>query len=72
MAQEVLSMTRLILWIVVMAWVVFVIVDTGLSAPFGVAVSAAVLGAGLGFLLAIMFSRRARRKRAPRNDLTRD
>ncbi len=71
-AEEVTSMTiRLILWIVVIACIGFLLVDRNLDAPLGVTISGTVLGAGLGLILAIIFSRRTRRKREPKSDLRR-
>ena len=55
---------RLILWMLVMAWVGFFIAGKGSYLPLGVTVSGAVTATGIGLLLGFMFSRR---ENEPRN-----
>jgi len=62
---------RLILWILVMAWVGFFIAGKGSYLPLGVTVFGAVMGGGVGFLLGAMFSRREKRRHGPTSTLTR-
>jgi membrane associated rhomboid family serine protease len=56
---------RLIAWTIAMAYVGFLIVGRGSAAPLGVAASGALMGAGMGLILALMFSRREKRKHQP-------
>jgi len=45
-----------------MAYAGFLIVGKGAMAPLSVTASGALLGAGVGLILALMFSRRSKRK----------
>jgi hypothetical protein len=56
-------MARLIIWPAAMAYVGLLIAGKGSIASFGVTVSGALMGAGTGSILAIMFAGRALRKR---------
>lgn len=62
---------RLIVWMLIMAWVGFFIAGKGSYLPLGVTVSGAVMGAGLGLILGFIFSRREKRRHVPRSTLTR-
>ena len=53
---------RIILWTVAMAYGGFLWAGRGSQGLTSVSVSGALVGAAMGFLLAIMFSRRAKRK----------
>ena len=53
---------RLICWTIAMAYVGFLIVGRGSASALSVSASGALLGAGIGLILALMFSRRERRK----------
>jgi membrane associated rhomboid family serine protease len=53
---------RIILWTVAMAYGGFLWAGRGSQSFNSVSVSGALVGAAMGFLLAIMFSRRAKRK----------
>jgi membrane associated rhomboid family serine protease len=53
---------RLILWTMAMAYVGFLIVGRGAVSPISVTTSGALMGAGVGLILALMFSRRDKRK----------
>jgi membrane associated rhomboid family serine protease len=53
---------RLILWTIAMAYVGFLIVGRGSVSPLGVTTSGALMGAGVGLILALMFSSREKRK----------
>jgi membrane associated rhomboid family serine protease len=53
---------RLILWTLAMAYGGFLWAGRGAQSLNGITISAALIGAVIGFLLAIMFSRRERRK----------
>ena len=56
---------RLILWTIVMAYGGFLWAGRGVPSFNSISISGALMGAALGFLLAIMFSRRDRRKHIP-------
>jgi len=56
---------RLILWTIAMAYVGFLIVGRGSVSSLGVTTSGALMGAGVGLILALMFSRREKRKHQP-------
>jgi hypothetical protein len=56
---------RLILWTVTMAYTGFLLTGQGLRTFNGLSISEACLGALTGFLLAIMFILRERRRRRP-------
>jgi membrane associated rhomboid family serine protease len=56
---------RLILWTLAMAYVGFLIVGRGAVSPLGVTISGALMGAGAGLIVALMFSRREKRKHQP-------
>jgi membrane associated rhomboid family serine protease len=56
---------RLILWSIAMAYVGFLIVSRGSTSTLSVSASGALMGAGVGLILALMFSRRERRKHQP-------
>jgi positive regulator of sigma E activity len=60
---------RLILWIPVMAYVGFLWAGQAAQSLNTNTISGAVLGAALGFCLAFMFSRRARRKQVKVSNL---
>jgi membrane associated rhomboid family serine protease len=62
---------RLILWTLAMAYVGVLVVGKGSYLPLNVTASGALMGGGLGLILAIMFSRRSRRKRASLSALRR-
>ena len=62
---------RLILWMLMMAWVGFFIAGKGSYLPLGVTLSGAAMGAGAGLLLGVMFSRREKRRHVPKGSLTR-
>jgi membrane associated rhomboid family serine protease len=62
---------RILLWAFVMAGVGFVVAGRGSYLPLGVTVSGAIMGAGIGVLLAIMFSHRETRRREPKSTLRR-
>lgn len=62
---------RLIVWMLIMAWVGFFIAGKGSYLPLGVTISGAVMGAGLGLILGFIFSRREKRRHVPRSTLTR-
>lgn len=53
---------RVICWTMAMAYAGFLIVGKGAMAPLGVTTSGALLGGGFGLILALMFSRRSKRK----------
>jgi len=53
---------RLICWTTAMAYVGFLIVSRGSSSALSVSASGALMGAGVGLILALMFSRREKRK----------
>jgi hypothetical protein len=53
---------RLILWTLAMAYGGFLWAGRGAHSLNGITISGAFIGAVIGFLLAIMFSRRERRK----------
>jgi membrane associated rhomboid family serine protease len=53
---------RVILWTLAMAYGGFLWAGRGAQALNGMTISGALIGAVIGFLLAIMFSRRERRK----------
>jgi membrane associated rhomboid family serine protease len=53
---------RLIAWTIAMACVGFLLVGRGSVEPLSVTSSGAIMGAGIGLLLALMFSRREKRK----------
>jgi len=57
---------RLILWMLVMAWAGFSIAGKGSYLPLGVTVSGAIIGAGIGLLIGVMFSRRKKRRHEPK------
>ena len=63
--------TRLVLWTTTMAYVGFLIVGNGSREVTSVTASGALMGAGLGFLLASIFARRSKRRREPVSDLRR-
>jgi membrane associated rhomboid family serine protease len=62
---------RLLLWMLIMAWVGFFIAGKGSYLPLGVTISGAVMGAGAGLMLGFMFSRREKRRHVPKSTLTR-
>ncbi len=63
---------RLILWTMAMAYVGFLIAGRGAVSPLSLTTSGALLGAGVGLILALMFSRRGKRKhQVPLNALRR-
>jgi membrane associated rhomboid family serine protease len=62
---------RLILWTLVMAYVGFLWVGRGERLVDDITISGALFGAMVGFGLAIMFTRRARRKHAYVSGLSR-
>jgi len=63
---------RLICWTIAMAYVGFLIVGRGSSSALSVSASGALMGAGVGLILALMFSRREKRKhQLPLNSLRR-
>lgn len=62
---------RLIVWMLIMAWVGFFIAGKGSYLPLGVTISGAVMGAGLGLILGFIFSRREKRRHVPKSTLTR-
>lgn len=62
---------RLIVWMLIMAWVGFFIAGKDSYLPLGVTISGAVMGAGLGLILGFIFSRREKRRHVPRSTLTR-
>jgi membrane associated rhomboid family serine protease len=62
---------RILLWTFLMALVGFLIAGKGSYLPLSVTISGAVMGAGIGLLLAIVFSNREKRKREPTSSLTR-
>jgi membrane associated rhomboid family serine protease len=62
---------RILLWTSTMALVGFFIAGKGSYLPLGLTVSGAVMGAGIGLLLAITFSNREKRKREPKDSMTR-
>jgi membrane associated rhomboid family serine protease len=53
---------RVILWTVAMAFGGFLWAGRGIQSFNRISISGALIGAVMGFLLAIMFTRRARRK----------
>jgi membrane associated rhomboid family serine protease len=63
--------TRLILWTLAMASVLVLVVGKGSFLPLSVTITSAVIGAGFGVMLAIVFSRRAKRKFRPATGLRR-
>ncbi len=56
---------RVILWTVTMAYTGFLLTGQGLRTFNSLSITEALLGALTGFLLAIMFTLRARRRRRP-------
>jgi len=56
---------RVILWTVAMAYTGFILTGQGLRPYNSLAITEACLGALTGFLLAIMFTLRERRRRRP-------
>lgn len=62
---------RLICWTIAMAYVGFLIVGRDSTSAWSVSASGALLGAGIGLILALMFSRRERRKHQPTLDTLR-
>lgn len=56
---------RLICWTIAMAYVGFLIVGRGSISALSVSASGALMGGGLGLILALMFSRRERRRHQP-------
>jgi hypothetical protein len=62
---------RILLWTFVMGCVGFLAAGRGSYLPLGLTISGAVLGAGVGLLLAIVFSNREKRRRGPKSPLTR-
>lgn len=62
---------RLLFWMLIMAWVGFFIAGKGSYLPFGVTISGALMGAGAGLMLGVMFSRREKRRHVPKSTLTR-
>jgi drug/metabolite transporter (DMT)-like permease len=54
---------RVVLWTLVMAYVGFLWVGKGSQSLNDITISGAVLGAVVGFSLAVMFTRRAKRRR---------
>jgi membrane associated rhomboid family serine protease len=68
---EVIGMKlRLVLWTVAMAYAGFLWAGKGVHELNSVSISGAIIGAATGFLLALIFARRIRRKQA-KNILTR-
>jgi membrane associated rhomboid family serine protease len=62
---------RILLWTFVMGCLGFFVAGRGSYLPLSLTISGAVLGAGVGLLLAIVFSNRKKRKRGPKSTLTR-
>jgi membrane associated rhomboid family serine protease len=62
---------RKLLWMFVMGCVGFLGAGRGSYLPLSLTISAAVLGAGIGWLLAIVFSNREKRRRGPKSTLNR-
>ncbi len=62
---------RLIVWTVVMACIGFLVAGRGSYLPLNVTLSGALMGAAFGFILGVMFFRRAKRKREPKSSLRR-
>jgi membrane associated rhomboid family serine protease len=65
--QEVIRMftVRVILWTVAMAYTGFILTNQGLRTFNGLSITEAFLGALTGFLLAVMFTLRERRRQRP-------
>jgi membrane associated rhomboid family serine protease len=62
---------RILLWMFVMGCVGFLAAGRGSYLPLSLTISGAVLGAGMGLLLAIVFSNREKRRRGPKSTLSR-
>lgn len=62
---------RIVLWTFVMACVGFLVAGRGSYLPLGLTISGAVMGAGMGLLLAIVFSNREKGRRGPKSTLMR-
>jgi TRAP-type uncharacterized transport system fused permease subunit len=58
-----MSRLRLIVWPLCMAYAAFLLADTKSVSSFSVMITAAFLGAMIGFCLGIMFANRAVRRR---------
>lgn len=56
---------RLSVWTIAMAYVGFLIVGRGSTPALSVSASGALMGAGIGLILALMFTRREKRKHQP-------
>ena len=60
-----MSLIRVILWPLVLAYTGFLLTGQGLQTFNSLSITEAILGALTGFLLAIMFTLRERRRRRP-------